>query len=146
MWVENIVFNERQRAFEGRYALACKWRQGDKRYQLAQTGEIDPQSTYDILGWFCEDMQNANSVPIDPDGAIDLALRLISESDLAKHNFYDRMRSTIEHNRNLRRKVREEAGQMAEDEAKQAYYSTQHATRVGWVPALEKEATNNGND
>jgi hypothetical protein len=102
-WFENIHYNERHKAFEGRYALVVRWPSGDPRYQMIQSGEIgnDP---YDIFGWFAKDVQDGGSEALDPDLMLNRAMEILNSADNTKVGWKQRLANAAAKNKALREK------------------------------------------
>ena len=135
-WIDNVYWNEKQRSFEGRYALICRWPQADKRWEMYQRGEIgDP---YDIFGWFCEDIHNADSVPVDPESIERKIIELLNSADNNRADLKTRMKQAVEKNAAQRRANREQLSQLALDEVE---YNYQKLRKLPIV-AVSKDITN----
>lgn len=126
-WYPTVFFNQRQKQWEGRYALVVRWPQIDKRWGTVPLGYEEP---YDILGWFCEDMQDANTTPADPVSIMGKVTELLGKCDNTRQPWMARMKATVEHNLRQHEKVKEEALDQVADEAASQYYSSSRASRV----------------
>lgn len=104
-WMPMAVYNPKHRDFEGRYALICNWPQGDKRWALYQTGEIEEH--FDMLGWFCTDMHDPESVPVSPDSIDQKVFDLLYRCDAERLPHLTRMAQTVEKNAKLRKSRRD---------------------------------------
>ena len=100
LWVPRIVWNQAQEAWEGRYALVCKYPENDPRRKAFQEGETDID--YEILGWFCKDMQNAESMPVEPDAIWNRVLELLAKADNTKLDWKVRLKQVAEKNAKAR--------------------------------------------
>lgn len=99
----------------GRYALICTWPQSDERWKLYQSGEIG--APYDSLGWFCEDMQDPQSLPVSVDSIENLVLERLASCDNTKHHWKNRMSEIIDKNRKIRDQRKQELVERAGDVA-----------------------------
>lgn len=127
-WFPYAVFNQKYNDFEGRYALVCKWPQGDKRWSLYQSGEIE--DPYDMFGWFCEDIHDANSVPVAADSIERKVLELLHRCDEQRIPHAQRMRQHFEKNAKLREKRNAEVLNQAGEIAKDLHYISGHVEEV----------------
>ena len=98
MWVPTVYRNERAGRWEGRYALTCKWPRADKRWSMVQSGEVAEHDAHDIIGWLCEDMQDAQSVPTTAEGIETRVLALLGSMDNTRYPWKQRMLAAIEKN------------------------------------------------
>lgn len=105
-WTEGIVWNKRHKAFEGRYALVCKWPQGDKRLGMIQSGELGDYP-YDILGWFTEDMQDGGTAAIPLDMFENRVLELLASADNAATPWKARLAQVAAKNVERKRKLKQ---------------------------------------
>ena len=105
-WFPYAIWNERHHSFEGRYALVCRWPLEDKRWELYQKGEIE--DAVDMLGWFCEDMQNAASMPVSVDSIERKVIELLGKCDGTRVPHAVRMRQIVEKNAKLRKDRKQE--------------------------------------
>ena len=121
MWVPMAAFNEPAKRWEGRYALTCKWPSIDGRWQEVQAGKVPEAEALDIIGWLCEDMQNASSVPTSPDGITDRVLALLGTMDNARYPWKDRMRSVVKKNQELYNTQKKDAADQANRAAEHFY-------------------------
>ena len=88
-WVDDVVPNPAHQLYEGRYALICRWPASDGRWQaVREDGYTD---AYDMLGWFCEDPANADSIPQDPYNMMALIYKLLQNADSEEAPWYERM-------------------------------------------------------
>ncbi len=129
-WIDAIYWNPREKTWEGRYAIACWWPDADPRRQQVRENKLDPNAAFDILGWACEDMQDASSLPRDPASMLRRILDLLASCDNTRQPWKARMRQVIEHNARRRQQIKDEATDMAADEAATQYYHTSRASRV----------------
>lgn len=95
-WFPHAVYNPRYKDLEGRYALVCKWPQGDPRWELFQKGEIE--LPYDRLGWFTTDIQDPESIPVAPDSIHNKVMELLSKCDGTKQPHLARMAQVVDRN------------------------------------------------
>lgn len=116
-WFPYAVFNQKYNGFEGRYALVCQWPMGDGRWELYQKGEIE--DNVDMLGWFCTDLHDAESVPVSPDSILNKVLELLGKCDDNRISHAKRMKQVMEKNAKLRESRKNDmldrAGQIARD-------------------------------
>lgn len=115
-WYHHAIWNEREKAMEGRYALVCRWPYGDKRWELYQSGQIE--DPVDMLGWFCEDIHDATSIPVDVDSIERKVVELLGKCDGERMSHTKRMRQIVEKNAKVRQQHRapitDSAQEMAE--------------------------------
>ena len=113
--------------FEGRYALCHRWPQVDPRW-----GELgfDYPDSYDILGWFCDDMQDASSVPQEPSSIMQKVFELLGKCDNERFPWADRIMKTVEKNKAITARGKEEALDIVTDVAADHYHHTSKATRI----------------
>lgn len=123
-WFPNAVFNQTHRDFEGRYALVCQWPVADPRWELFQRGEIE--DTVDMLGWFCEDIHDATSVPVSPDSIENKVLELLGKCDGERISHAKRMKQILEKNADKRRALRQDVANRAADVARDLHYISGH--------------------
>lgn len=114
-WMPYAIFNPKANTMEGRYCLANEWPQGDPRWQLYQSGEI--QEHWDMIGWFCTDIHNAHSVPVDPDSIEQKVIELLGRCDNSRHQWRDRMKDMVEKNAKKRKAQRQVLIDQAEEVA-----------------------------
>lgn len=138
-WIPTAYFNQRYKRFEGRYALCCKWPQADKRMEWVQQGKHDPAEAFDALGWFCENIHDGSSVPVNPEHMLDKAKELLSKCDNSRTPWRDRLVKAFAKNVDARQKAKKLALDMAHEEAIDAYYHSSRAMRA--FGGLPKEAS-----
>ena len=97
---------------------------------MVQKGEYAPQDAFDIIGWFCDDMQDANSTPKEPASVLRKVLELLYKCDNTRFPWRKRMAEVIEKNKRRQEKIVEEAVDEMKDFAADHYYHTSRATRV----------------
>ena len=117
-------------SMEGRYGLCCRWPSHDPRLQWVRDGTHDPAEAHDLLGWVCDDLQNAHTTPRDPEQIKAKAFELLGKCDNVKFPWAQRIRSTAEKNERLTAKRTEEVLDMAHDAAVDQYYHSSRAARV----------------
>lgn len=115
-WYPYAIWSDKSRSFEGRYALVCQWPNGDKRWELFQSGEIE--DPVDMLGWFCEDIHDATSMPVSVDSIEQKVIELLGKCDATRIPHGTRMRQIVERNAKLRKEKRSEIVDQAEDVAR----------------------------
>lgn len=98
-WIDTVYWNERQQTFEGRYAITVCWTSDDPRRAMYRSGEIG--TDYDILGWFAEDLQNAE-IPVDGDQIWNRVHALLTSADAQRSPLKTRMAQIAEKNRKRR--------------------------------------------
>lgn len=108
----------------GRYSLVCQWPQSDSRWELFQKGDIG--EPFDSLGWFCTDMQDPSSTPVDPDSIEQLVIARLASCDNTRYPWKDRMRDIIAKNANVRKSRRKELAEQAGDVAGTLYHAAGH--------------------
>lgn len=105
-WFPYAFKNEVHNDYEGRYGLICQWPQGDPKWALYQNGETE--ECFDLLGWFCEDFQNAESIPVDPVSVERKVIELLGKSDNTRVHWKERMRRVLEKNAKRRADIKAE--------------------------------------
>jgi hypothetical protein len=110
LWIDEVYPNEVQEVYEGRYALIVRWPSTDGRWIAVR--EEGYTEAYDLLGWFCEDVSDAESVPQDPYSMMSLVYDLLHNADNEEAPWYDRMKQVFDKNLD---KMRENK-QMLDDE------------------------------
>lgn len=107
IWVEGVVLNARHNQYEGRYALVCRWPMGDKRWGMIQSGEIG-NTPYDILGWFTEDVQNAESPSFEPSAIDERVMKLLASADNNRVDWKIRLASSAQNNIDRKKKIQQD--------------------------------------
>lgn len=115
-WFPFAIWNERNRSSEGRYGLIVGWPQMDPRWEMYQTGEVE--TPYDLLGWFCEDIHDATSMPVGVDSIENKVIELLAKCDGRRLPHTTRMRQIVEKNAKMRKEKRSEVSDQAEDVAR----------------------------
>lgn len=123
-WFPQAIFNPRYKDFEGRYALVCKWPQGDPRWELFQKGEID--LPYDRLGWFTTDIQDPESIPVAPDSIENKVMELLAKCDGSKQPHLARMAQVVDKNSKAAKNRQKEILDQVEDVARNLHYISGH--------------------
>jgi hypothetical protein len=123
-WFPTAIFNQRDKDFEGRYALVCKWPQGDPRWEYFQKQEIE--FPYDRLGWFCTDVQDPESVPVSPDAIERKVMELLAKCDGEKTPHLKRMAQVVEKNSRVTKDRQKEILEQTEDVARNLHYISGH--------------------
>ena len=121
MWVSHAAYNAQAQRFEGRYALTCKWPLVDGRWSEVQAGKVPEADACDIIGWLCEDMQDASSVPTSMDGITDRVLALLGSMDNLRYSWRDRMQATVRKNAEKFRREKADAADQANRFAEHIY-------------------------
>lgn len=121
VWVPIVVWNTRDLRWEGRYALTCRWPGLDKRWSEVQAGKVPASEAHDILGWFCEDMQNASSAPTTLDGIQERTLALLGAIDNLRYPWKERMERSAQKNRDVHTRARAAASDLTHDVAEHFY-------------------------
>jgi hypothetical protein len=112
VWVPEVVPNARHQCYEGRYGLMCDWHPNDKRHADVPLGY---RERWDLIGWMCEDMQDGNSIPLQPEAIVARARELLGTCDNTRFPWRERMRAHVEHNEQLLAQHQQEADAMVED-------------------------------
>lgn len=108
-WQPAWVWNDKQQTFEGRYVLTCHWPQTDRRWR-----DLDHQGdTFDILGAFTENIEDATSIPVTPEAMIDIVIARLATFDGERFPHTQRLAQIAEKNK-LQSKLN---AQLVEDEA-----------------------------
>lgn len=115
-WFPAAYYNAKHKDYEGRYGLICTWPQTDKRWEMYHSGEIG--EPFDILGWFCEDIHDAESIPRDVDSMERLVVELLGKCDNERFPWRQRMAELVGKNAALRKSRQQEMIDRAEDVAK----------------------------
>lgn len=123
-WFPTAVYNETHDTFEGRYGLIVEWPSQDPRWKLYREGEIG--EPFDLLGWFCEDERDADSVPLDRGAIRHKAIELLAACDNAKESWKRRMARVLEHNERQREKNRKRFLDRHVHEAAQGVWRDRH--------------------
>lgn len=116
----DIVYVE----WAGRYALVCTWPQIDLRWPMFERGEIG--APYDTLGWFCQDMQDPESIPVDVDSIEQLVLERLASCDNTRTPWKTRMGEVIEKNRQVKKQRQQIALEQVEDVARTLHNAAGH--------------------
>jgi len=127
-WFPYAVFNQKYNDYEGRYALICKWPQGDKRWSLYQSGEIEDPC--DMFGWFCDDIHDADTMPVSPDSIERKVLELLGKCDSNRIPHSTRMKQAMEKNAALRKSRKTEMADQAGEIARDLHYISGHVEDV----------------
>jgi hypothetical protein len=127
-WYPYAVFNQKYNDYEGRYALVCKWPQGDKRWSMFQSGEIE--DPVDMFGWFCDDITDADSMPVAPDSIERKVLELLGNCDDNRIPHGKRMKQVLSKNAKLRQDRKAEMLDRAGEIAKDLHYISGHVEDV----------------
>jgi hypothetical protein len=123
-WFPTAIYNHKHKDFEGRYALVCKWPQGDPRWQMYQSGEIE--LPYDRLGWFCTDVQDPESIPVSPDAIENKVMELLANCDGTRIKHLDRMKQVVEKNAKVTKDRQKQILDQVEDTARNLHYISGH--------------------
>lgn len=123
-WIEKAVFNPKYSDIEGRYALVCRWPSGDKRWELVYKQEV--AMPYDMIGWFCEDIQNPDSVPVAPDSVENKVLELLYQCDGTRFPHLQRMAQITEKNKNVHKNIQEDILNEVSEIAKDLHFIIGH--------------------
>lgn len=139
MWHPMGFWNERQRRWEGRYALTVDWPHADQRWSMVQSGEVNPKDAHDIVGWLCADMQDPKSLPTSPDGIEQRVLALLGTMDNLRYPWKERFEAMVQTNIRHRRNIKKESLDIFEAEAEYLYRKLYHVPQV--TGGLTKENT-----
>lgn len=123
-WFPNAFFNSQHNRMEGRYGLVVRWPQSDLRWPLFHNGDIG--EPVDLLGWFAEDMQNAESAAVDVDSIENRVLALLASADNERMPWRERMRKSAEHNAKVRQANKDTLADMVHDEASYQFNRVKH--------------------
>lgn len=115
-WFPYAIINQKYNSFEGRYGLICQWPQNDQRWELYQKGEVE--DPIDMLGWFCTDIHDANSLPVSVDSMEQKIVELLGKCDGERMPHTKRMKQIIEKNAKLRTSRKSTVNDMTEDVAR----------------------------
>lgn len=108
----------------GRYSLVCQWPQSDSRWSLFQKGDIG--EPFDSLGWFCSDIQDPSSTPVDVDSIERLVLERLASCDNTINPWKDRMQDVISKNAKVRKSRQMELVEQTGDVAGTLYHAMGH--------------------
>lgn len=114
-WFPNAIYNDKHRTMEGRYGLICTWPPNDPRYADFQKGLIE--ECFDMLGWFCEDIHDAYSMPVAVDSIERKVIEVLGKCDGQRMPHTTRMKQIIEKNAKVRANKRTEVTDRAQDMA-----------------------------
>lgn len=131
-WFPYAIINPTNNEWEGRYALVCNWPQGDARWELYQSGEIEDHC--DMLGWFCEDLHDAKSIPVSVDSIERKIVELLGKCDANRIPHATRLRQIVEKNA----KNRKDKRQPMLDYAEEIAATLQHAVKTKKNHAVER--------
>lgn len=138
-WMPHAVFSEKGGELEGRYCLACDWPTGDSRWEMYQTGEI--QEHFDMLGWFCTDIHDANSVPVEIDSIESKVIELLGKCDNTRHSWRDKMKQIVEKNAKVRKDKKQVYLDQTQDIAEVLHHAVGHKEAVT-VERMMREIAN----
>jgi len=117
-WIFPCRYNASMQNAEGWYALIAYYGELDGRRHIDAAG-------FDVLGWFCEDMNDASSTPVNPEASLPQIRNYLSEFDGERHGVRDRLRAIQAHNQDVReaskRAYTDEGVQAALDIRRQVY-------------------------
>lgn len=137
-WFETAVFNERLDRYEGRYGLIVTWPPSDPRWKLYREGEIG--EPFDLLGWFCTDLERADSVPVEPQAMWQKIRELLGRCDNTNQPWKQRMAEAFERNAERRKEVRNEALDEVEQRLVEEYYGPHGPASRHHVPEQLEES------
>lgn len=112
----------------GRYSLICQWPQMDNRWKMYQSGEIG--EPFDSLGWFCEDIQDPQSLPVSIESIENKVIELLGKCDNTRYPWRERMSQHVSKNRKVREDRKQIALEQAEDVARTLHRATGHKEAV----------------
>ena len=121
MWMPMVWWDARNKRYEGRYALVCRWPQIDSRWSMVQSNEIAPSDALDIIGWLCEDMQDAQSMPMTEAAVVERVVALLGSMDNTRYPWKQRMLGTVANNAKVHEDTKADAVDRAVDEAEYRY-------------------------
>ncbi len=131
-WIFPCRYNAAQENAEGWYALIAYYGELDGRRHADAAG-------FDVLGWFCEDMQNPESTPRNPEEWLSHIRDFLTEFDGEHFVVRQRLRDIQAHNQ----EVREARKRECVDEGVQAALDIRRqALGIPFVP-VEKDITKN---
>lgn len=142
-WFPQAVYNPKHKDLEGRYALVCKWPQGDPRWELHQTGEIE--LPFDRLGWFTTDIQDPEATPVAPDSIENKVMELLSKCDGTKMPHLKRMIQVVEKNKQVTKERQKGILDQVEDITSSLHYMAGHVEDVK-LQRIFKEIVKEHND
>lgn len=112
-----------------RFALVAWWPEAEPKKALIQSGEVDPEAAYDILGWFSVDPWDADTEPVEV--AVDRRVaEILTKCDNSRANWRDRLAKIAQKNIDVRKKRREAMSLQAEDVARDLWYMAGHNEEV----------------
>jgi hypothetical protein len=112
-----------------RFALIAWWPENEPKRALVKSGEVDPNSAYDILGWFSQDPWDAETEPLDV--VLDKRVTdILNKCDNRREDWKQRLTRIAQKNIDVRRRNRESLSQQAEDVAKDLWYMAGHNEEV----------------
>ena len=126
-WAPEVVWNDKQGQWEGRYALMSGWGHTDPR----RAEGLAPENECDRLAWFTEEMQDGKTKPIEPDQMMDRVLKLLAECDNTKYPWLDKFQDIWAHNKKVQENQVESMLEMTEDEAKYWFNKVKGNASVG---------------
>ena len=129
-WCPEAVYRQSTGKVEGRYALACTLPQNHPIWEEVRQGKMPAEDAFESLGFFCEDLDNANSTPKEPEQMMTLIRERLGKCDNERETWKERMLASVEHNERRRQQIKEEAVEEAVDLAQTEYYHSSRAMRV----------------
>lgn len=131
-WFPYAIINPVTNEWEGRYALVCNWPQSDKRWEMYQSGEIEDHC--DMLGWFCEDIHDAKSIPVNVDSIEQKIVELLGKCDANRIPHATRLKQIVEKNA----KNRKNRKQPMLDYTQEIAETLHHAVRTKKTATVER--------
>lgn len=128
----DIVYVE----WAGRYSLICQWPQTDPRWEMYQKGELG--APYDSLGWYCQDMQDPSSLPVDVDSIEQLVMARLASCDNTQYPWRDRMREIIAKNAKVRQSRKDKVLERVEEVAGTLFTAAGHMDQHQFERLLEE--------
>jgi hypothetical protein len=113
-----------------RLALANRWHQNDKQREEIRNGKLSEDDAVDIMFWFCEDMHNTDTVPMQPDAVEQLIRKKLSECDNSRFPWMERIMRSKQNNLDVVEKRKQDALDYTHDVATDKYYHSSRASRV----------------
>jgi hypothetical protein len=111
-----------------RYALVAIWPNDYPLREMFKRGEVDDDC--DILGWYSQDVQDADTSPVGLDGMEAKVLQILAKSDNIKTPWKLRLSQVAERNAARRSAIRKPVLDQVEQIAKDLEYMAGHNEEV----------------